>query len=57
MKTFYAQLNDGSTICRKADRMELVDDTIRVYENGELIAFLDTNAVVYAQIHIKGEKI
>lgn len=50
MKRFFAQLNTHQTINRLADRMELVDDTIRVYAEGELVAFLDVSTVLYAHI-------
>ena len=51
MKQFYAQLSDGSTVKLSADRFELVDNAIRVYANGEIVAYLDTGAVLYAHIH------
>lgn len=51
MKQFYAQLSDGSTVKLYADRFELVDNAIRVYANGEIVAYLDTGAVLYAHIH------
>lgn len=53
MKTFWAVLNDGTTIKRSADRMEIEADSVRVYKNGELIAFIDISALVYAQIYRK----
>lgn len=53
MKIFFAVLNDGATIKKSADRMEIVDDSLRVYTNGELIAFIDLSALVYAHIHEK----
>lgn len=56
MKVFYAQLNDNSSMKREADRMELVDDSIRVYLNGEIIAYLDVGAVLWAQIYVMPDK-
>lgn len=50
MKRFFAQLNTHQTINRPADRMELEDNTIRVYADGELVAFLDVSTVLYAHI-------
>ena len=56
MKVFFAQLNDNSSIKREASRMELVDDSIRVYLNGEIIAYLDTGTVLWAQIYEMPDK-
>lgn len=50
MKRFYAQLNNHQTINRPADRMVLEDNAIRVYLNGELVAFVDVSVVLYAHI-------
>lgn len=50
MKRFFAQLNTHQTINRPADRMELEDNSIRVYDGDELVAFLDVSAVLYAHI-------
>lgn len=50
MKRFFAQLNTHQTINRPAERMELVDDTIRVYQGDNLVAFLDISTVLYAHI-------
>lgn len=50
MKRFFAQLNTHQTINRPADRMDLVDNTIRVYVGDELVAFLDVSTVLYAHI-------
>lgn len=50
MKRFFAQLNTHHTINRPADRMELVDDTIRVYAGDEMVAFLDVSTIIYAHI-------
>lgn len=50
MKRFYAQLNDGGSINKPADRMELVDNSIRVYAGEDLVAYLDVGTVLYAHI-------
>lgn len=57
MKTFYAQLNDGATVCRKADRFEIVNESIRVWLGNELVGFFDLDTELYAQIYSKGEKV
>ena len=54
MKRFIATLNDGSFINVEATRMELHDNVIRVYENSNLVAFVDTSAVVSAHISERG---
>ena len=53
MKIFFAHLNDGSTMLKKADRFEIVDDAIHVYSEGELIAYLDLSVVLFAHIYTK----
>lgn len=50
MKRFYAQLTDGGTMNRLADRMEIVNESIRVYIGEELVAYVDLGAVLYAHI-------
>ena len=50
MKRFFAQLKTHQTINRQADHMELEDNAIRVYAEGELVAFLDVSTVLYAHI-------
>lgn len=50
MKRFYAQLNDGSAMNKPADRMELVNESIRVYAGEEIVAYLDVSTVLYAHI-------
>lgn len=47
---FFAQLNTHQTVNRPADRMEIVDDAIRVYDNGELVAYMDVSTVLYTHI-------
>lgn len=51
MKIFYAQLSDGSTVKRKADRIEIVNESLRVWVGSELVAYLDLGAVLYAHIY------
>jgi len=55
VKTFYAQLSDGSSMKLKADRMDLANESIRVYCSDELIAYLDLGTVLFAQIYEKGD--
>lgn len=50
MKRFFAQLSTHQTINRPADRMVLEDNTIRVYDGEELVAFVDVSTVMYAHI-------
>ena len=50
MKRFIAVLNDGSFINISASRMELAEDVIIVYDGDELVAYLDTSAVIAAHI-------
>lgn len=50
MPRFYAQLNDGGTINRPADSMEIADNAIYVYFGEKLVAYLDLSAVLYAHI-------
>lgn len=50
MKRFIAVLNDGSFINISASRMELTEDIITVYDGNELVAYLDTSAVIAAHI-------
>lgn len=50
MARFYAQLNDGGTVNKPADRMEIIEDSIRVYCGDQLVAYLDLTVVLYAHI-------
>lgn len=50
MKRFYAQLNDGGSMNKPADRMEIISDSIRVYAGDHLVAYLDLSTVLYAHI-------
>lgn len=51
MRQFYAQLSDGSSMKKTADRMEIVNESIRVYEGEQLVAYLDLGTVLFAQIY------
>lgn len=51
MKMFYAQLNDGSTMKHRADRMEIENESIRVYFKGEAVIYLDLSTVLYAHVY------
>lgn len=55
MKRFNAVMNDGTYINVAATWMELVEDTIRVYNDNDLVAFVDTDVVLSAHICEKGE--
>ena len=54
MKRFTAQLNDMSYINVQADRMELVDNMLRVWDGNNLVAVADISAVVTAHISERG---
>ena len=50
MKRFIALLNDGSFVNVPATRMEIVDDSIRVWDGGDLVAYLDVGVVLSAHM-------
>ena len=50
MKRFVAIMNDGSFINVPATRMEKQEDAILVWEDNELVVWVDTCAVISAQI-------
>ena len=50
IKRFYAQLNDGSFIHVIADRMELKENMLFVYDGPELVALADISAVISARV-------
>ena len=56
MKRFVAQLNDGSFINIRADKMELVDNSIRVYCSDELVGYVDVSCVLTAHFSEKVNK-
>ena len=47
-------MNDGSFINVEATRMEIVDDAIHVYQDKDLVAYVDLCAVVHAHISERG---
>lgn len=51
MMTFYAQMSDGSTLKHQADRMEIKDDAILVYDGDKLVVYADLGATLYAHIY------
>lgn len=55
MSQFYAQLSDGSTIKKQADRMEIANESIRVYDGEQLVAYIDLGAALYAHLSVKRE--
>ena len=56
MKMFFAQLSDHTTIHKQADRFEIIDNSIRIYEGCRLTAYLDLGTVLYAHIYEKEVK-
>lgn len=57
MKRFVAQINDGSYVNINADRMVLEDNALRVFCEGELVAFLDVSCVLIAKMADRNEQI
>ena len=57
MKRFNATLSDGSFINVEATWMELDEDSsaIRVWNEGDLVAYIDTSAIMSAHISERGE--
>ena len=54
MKRFNATLNDGTYINVAATRMEIVDNAVHVYEENNLVAFVDTSVILSAYISERG---
>ena len=52
MKKFYAQLSDKSTIHVEADRMELADNMVYVYNGDHLVAMADVATILYAHLSV-----
>ena len=50
IKRFCAQLNDNSFINVVADRMELKENMIYVYDGPELVAIADISVILSARI-------
>ena len=54
MTRFVVQLNDGGYMNVPADRMDVEDHFLRAWMGGQLIAIVDTSAVISAHISEKG---
>ena len=50
MKKFIATLNDMSFINITADRMEINDNMVHVYDSGQLVALVEMSAIITAHI-------
>ena len=50
MKRVMGILNGGEYINIPADRMEVTDTELRAWNGGELVAYVDTDAVVCAHL-------
>ena len=50
MKRFVAILNDSSFINVSATRMKIEENAIVVFDGDELVAYVDTSAVISAHI-------
>ena len=57
MKRFVAQINDGSYVNINADRMVLEDNALRVFCEGELVAFLDVSCVLIARMDTQSNEV
>lgn len=56
MKRFCAILNDMSFINTAADRMEIKDNMLYVYDGPNLVALVETTAIVSAHISERGNQ-
>ena len=54
MKRITILLNGGEHVNIPADRMELVENALVAWNGGELVAYVDTSAVVCAHLSEKG---
>ena len=54
MKRFTATMNDGSFINVEATKMVLVENAILVYEDNDLVAYVDVSTVLAAHISERG---
>lgn len=52
---FFAQLSDQSSIHVPADRMEISDNMIYIYDGDNLVALADVSAILHAHFGIKGQ--
>lgn len=56
MKKFTATLNDMSFINIAADRMEVKENLLWVWDGAQLVALVETTAIICAHISERGEK-
>lgn len=54
MKKFTATLNDMSFINTDGDHMEVKDDLLWVYNGDQLVALVETTAIICAHISERG---
>lgn len=54
MKRFTATLNDMSFINTAADRMEIKENMLYVYDGGQLVALVEITAIIAAHIRERG---
>lgn len=53
MKMFFAQLVDQSSIHIPADRMEMIDNMVYVYDGDNLVAMADVGVILHAHFGTK----
>lgn len=53
MKMFFAQLSDKSYINIPADRMEVTDNMVYIYDGERLVAMIDVSMILSAHISRK----
>ena len=51
MKMFFAQLSDKSYIHVKADRLEVKDNMVYVYDGEHLVAMVDVSMILFGHIN------
>lgn len=56
MKRFSATLNDMSFINTAADRMEIKDNMLYVYDGNQLVALVETTVIISAHISEREER-
>ena len=57
MKRFTATLNDMSFINTAADRMEVSDNMLYVYDGSQLVALVELSAIITAHISERGANV
>ena len=57
MKRFTATLNDMSFINTAADRMEVSDNMLYVYDDSQLVALVEVSAIITAHISERGANV